>query len=297
MQPDAEPAPSHRVAGGWAAQALLPLAVAVAAAPVLVHAVGTWWSDSELSFGFLVLPVAAGLVWVRRPVPSPSAAGSGSWTGLLPLTLGLAVLVVGDRVGIHALAALGVLPAGLGLAWLLGGGRWARTLSLPLTLATFALMLYRGMLSPLGFAMQEVTAASAARLAAVTGVPVRQAGVDLFTPHVHLVVAQACSGMDSLLALLSLGVAVAGLAAAAVWRRTLLFLFILPVILAANVVRVTLVLLLSGPLGAGVEQGVGHAMLSGVLFCASTLLLLGLAHLLQCPPRLRRPANHLSPAC
>lgn len=275
---------------------VLPVAVAVAGAPILLHAVGTWWSDSELSFGFLVLPVAAGLAWLRRPQPSTSGAASGSWLAILPLGLGLAVLVVGDRVGIHALAAVGVLPAGLGLAWLLGGVRWVRALSLPLVLATFALMLYRGMLSPLGFAMQEVTATSAARLTALTGLPIRQAGVDLFTPHVHLVVAEACSGMDSLLALLCLGAVVAGLAAAAVWRRTLLFLFILPVILTANVVRVTLVLLLSGPLGAAVEEGLGHAMLSGVLFSTSALLLLALAYLLQCPPRLRRPESRLSPA-
>lgn len=294
MQSDAEPGSSQESGGRWLAHGLLAVAVAVAAAPILVHAVETWWADSELSFGFLVLPVGAGLAWLRRPEPGVRAGAS--WLALTPLALGLGLLVAGERVGIHSLAALGVLPAGLGLAWLLGGQDWVRALSIPLVLVTAALMLYRGMLSPLGFAMQQVTATSAARLAALTGLPVRQVGVDLFAPHVHLIVAQACSGMDSLLALLCLGVAIAGLATATIWRRALLFAFILPVILAANVARVTVVLLLSGPLGATVEEGLGHELLSAAFFTVSALLLLGLASVLKCPPRLRRPARRLSPA-
>lgn len=293
VQPDAEAPSARQSGGGRVVLTLLLVAVGVATAPILVHAVETWWSDSELSFGFLVVPVGAGLAWLRRP--GSHTPRRGSWLGVAPLILGLALLVAGERVGIHALAALGVLPAGLGLAWLLGGPLWARALSIPLVLVTGALMLYRGMLSPLGFAMQQVTAASAARLAGVGGLPVRQVGLDLFTPHVHLVVAEACSGMDSLLALLCLGVAVVGLAGAALWRRALLFAFILPVILVTNVARVALVLLLSGPFGATVDEGVGHELLSGAFFIVSALTLLSLASLLQCPPRLRRSENLSSP--
>ncbi|MGH7911001.1 MAG: exosortase/archaeosortase family protein [Candidatus Dormibacteraceae bacterium] len=274
--------------------AFLVVAVAVAVLPVVLHALDAWWSDSELSFGFAVPPIAAALAWLRRPRADAGGAGvGGSWLGLLPLGLGLVLLLAGTRIGIHAIAALGVLPAGLGLAWLLGGRVWVRSLSIPLVLLTGALALFRGLLSPLGFALQQASATGAAAIAGTIGLPVTQVGVNLYAPHVHLVVAEACSGMDSLLALLCLGGVVAGLAPGSRWRRGLLLLFVLPVILIANVLRITLVLFLGGSLGALVEEGLGHAALSAILFGTSALLLLALAHLLECPPRLR---SLLSPA-
>ena len=100
--------------------------------------------------------------------------------------------------------------------------------------------------------------------------------------------------MDSLLALLCLGALFAGLARASLARRAALIGLVLPIILAANVLRVTLVLVLSRPLGLAVAQGLLHELLSATLFVTATLLfaLTGLA--LRCVPSL--PARRLSPS-
>ncbi|MFZ0215633.1 MAG: exosortase/archaeosortase family protein, partial [Candidatus Dormiibacterota bacterium] len=263
-------------------------ALAVAYVPVLLHGIDVWRSDSELSFGFVVPPIALLLVWWRHP---RGIVNRGPRLALAPIALGLLLLVVGARTGVHAIAATSVLPAGLGLAGYLGGLAWARALFMPLALLTGALALYRGLLAPLGFALQLVTAISSTALAQLVGEHVQRVGVDLYTPTAHFVVAEACSGMDSLLALLCLGGIVVALAPAArgvsaLARRGLLLLLILPVILLANVVRVTLVLVLSQPLGSAVEAGAGHDLLSALLFAVASLLLLGAAHLLECPPRI-----------
>lgn len=121
-------------------------------------------------------------------------------------------------------------------------------------------------------------------MAGALGVPVHRSGVDLFAGNVHLVVTQACSGMDSLLALLCLGVTFTGLVRAPLVRRAVLIALVLPIILAVNVLRVTLVLMLSQPLGLVVADGLLHDLLSASLFLAA-IVLFAIAGLgLRCTP-------------
>jgi exosortase len=269
------------------------IAMALVYAPVLAHGVDVWRSDEELSFGFLVPPAAAAMLALRRRELA-AASGPGNPLGLAALVAGLALLVAGTRSNVHALAGASFLPVALGAAASLHGMATVRLAALPVALTAGALSLYRGLLAPLGFAMQQVTAQASALAAAAAGVPVRRSGVDLFTSNVHLVVAQACSGMDSLLALLCLGALFVGLVRVSLGRRLLLIALVLPIVLVANVLRVTLVLVLSGPLGQAVAQGLLHDLLSASLFVAATILFVAAGLALRCVPRL--PAGSSSPA-
>jgi len=271
------------------ARLILPAAaVACAAAalyvPVLVHAAGVWALDQELSFGFLVPPAAAALVWLRWP-QLRAAVGPGSALGLPVLVAGLLLYVAGLRSGVHAVAGVAFLPTVLGAAAYLYGVAAARVLAPPAALVTVSLSLYRGLLAPLGFALQEVTARSSAALASFLGVPVHGSGVDLFVGGVHLVVAQSCSGMDSLLALLCLGFLVVALASAGWGRRALLLALVLPVVLVTNVLRVTAVLALALPFGTAAAQGLPHESLSAAVFLLAGLVLWLACVLLRCQPR------------
>jgi len=288
-------APTAAAAGRYSgiARVLLVAAVGVAYVPVLAHGVDVWRSDAELSFGFLVPPVVAVLTFLHRgQLRSARAAGRGS--GLALLIAGLVLLVASARSGVHALAGVSVLPVAVGGAAYLYGLGVARLLTFPAALLAGGLSLYRGLLSPLGFALQQVTAQAAAAAAGLAGVPVRRSGVDLFTGHVHLVVAEACSGMDSLLALLCLGALFVGLTRASIVRRAALVGLVLPIIVVANVLRVTLVLVLAWPLGAAVAGSALHDLLSAILFVAATLLFLATGFALRCVPSL--PARAWSPS-
>lgn len=259
-------------ANGWIAAAAVGCAATLLYLPVLVHAVGVWSVDQELSFGFLVPPAAAGLVWLRwRPLRA--SLTSGSVLGLPVLVGGLLLFVAGLRSGVHAVAGASFLPVALGAATYLYGLGAARTLAAPAALVSAALSLYRGLLAPLGFALQEVTARGSAALAALAGVPVHGSGVDLFVRDVHFVVAESCSGMDSLLALLCLGFIVVALAGARWPRRALLLALVLPVVLVTNILRVTAVLALSLPFGAAAAEGLPHESLSAAMFLLAGLVL------------------------
>lgn len=271
-------------ASRWLGPGAVVVALAVTYAPVLVHAIGVWRVDQELSFGFLVPPAAAALAVLswrqRRTSPSP---GGAIWLPLL--AAGLLLLLVGFRSGVHAVAGASFLPTVLGAVGYLYGMAAARVLLAPAVLMSVALALYRGLLAPLGFALQELTAQGSALLAAAGGIPVRRSGVDLFVGDVHFIVAQSCSGMDSLLALLCLGLLVVALASAAWPQRLLLLALILPVVLVANVLRVTAVLALSLPFGTAAGEGLAHESLSAAVFLVAGLALWLACVLLRCQPR------------
>lgn len=259
------------------------MAIALVYLPVLAHGLDVWRSDQELSFGILVPPAAASLLFLRRR-DLAAASGPGHPLGLALLGGGLVLLVAGARAGVHALAGASLLPVALGAVAYLHGTGAARVAALPVGLTAGALSLYRGLLAPLGFALQQLTAQASAVAAGTAGVPVRRSGVDLFTSNVHLVVTQACSGMDSLLALLCLGALFIGLVRASLGRRLLLIALVLPIVLVANVLRVTLVLVLSGPFGQAVAQGFLHEALSATLFVAATFLFVAAGLALRCVP-------------
>jgi exosortase len=280
--------PQVSVQGGLASLVLPTLilgTVGVLYAPVLAHGVDVWTSDQELSFGFCGPPVALALVWFRRR-RLQSSMRAGSAAGLVPLLAGLAMLLVGASADIRALMAVSLLPTLLGVAAYLRGLELARQLAVPTALVTAALSLYRGLFNSLGFTLQELTARGAAGLVSLLGGHVERSGVDLFVGGMHFVVAQACSGMDSLIALLYLGLLVVTLASASWPRRLALMLAVVPIVLAANVIRVSLVLLLSPRFQDAITQGLGHELLSASVFLVASLLFGFMVVGLKCLPDL-----------
>ncbi len=250
------------------------------------HALETWRLDPELSFGFFGPPVAALMLAVRLPSLRRSA-GPGSRVGLAVLIGGLLLAVAGRAAGVSAVVGASLLPVAVGAAAYLFGYRTARSLLAPVSLLGATLSVYRGLFSSVGFALQQLTAGWSAGLAAVLGVPVRRSGVDLFVGGAHFVIAQACSGMDSLLALLYLGLVVAAFATAPLASRLLLFAAALPIALAMNILRVTAVLLSASGAGLNLEAGALHPLLSGLTFLLAGIAFSALVVLLRCVPRLR----------
>ena len=259
----------------------MPLtAIAVVAAifvvylPAFTHAIEVWSLDATLSFGFFGPPGAvAALVWQRRQLKE--SIGAGSWIGLPILGAGLVMYVVGRESGVHALVGLSLLPSALGVATYLAGRHFAAVLAPSLVLLTATLSLYFGLLNTLGFWLQQITAIGATGAAGVLGTHVVRTGVDLFVGRAHYVVAEACSGMNSLLALLYLGLWVAAIVTRSWFARLLLLASIVPIVLFTNIARVTLVLITSAGTGSNLESGLPHDLLSaGMFVCAGLLFLL-----------------------
>jgi exosortase len=137
-----------------------------------------------------------------------------------------------------------------------------------------------------GFALQEVTAAGAAWTGPLVGLDVVRDGLVLHSttasPAYAFVVAQACSGMSSLLSLLSLAALWMYATRGSLSGRVAVFAAVLPLVVVANTVRVTLVLLVGASFGENAALGFFHGASSLVLFGVALTGLLGVSRIVGC---------------
>src|SRR4051794_39650562 len=117
------------------APSLVPLGVAVATIavvwPAFAHALDVWSTTEEFSYGYLIPPVALGVVWFRRQALLQSI-GRGSSFGLCIVAVSLVAMLVAERMGIHALAGIAVSPLLFGAVVYLWGWAAGRVLAFPI---------------------------------------------------------------------------------------------------------------------------------------------------------------------
>lgn len=255
--------------------------------PAIEHAVQLWSTTEEFSYGFLIVPTSAGLVFLRL-ARVRAVAGAGERLGLIVAASSMLVFIIAERVGINAVAGLAVSPLLFGIALYLWGRRAAMELAFPIAFLAFGFGAYRGLLDTVGFSLQVATAHGSAWLAQLAGVPVVREGLVLHLPTFAFIVAEACSGMSSLLSLLAISSVWIYFADARTIARIVVIAAVLPIVLVANVIRVTLVLGVADRLGPDAAIGFFHGASSLVLFGVAFAGLVALSEVVGCRPRIAR---------
>ncbi len=249
-----------------------------------------WLVDPYYSHGPLVPLVSAALLWTRR---SSLRLGSGRTTlAAAALLASGAILLVGTRLRFEMLGALALVGTLLALASALGGGALLRACAFPILYLLFAVPLPLFFVQALSLPLQRLSSAAAGTLLQWLGADCVRNGVHLQFPGFALTIADACSGLRSLVTVLALAALFAGVLPASRSRRLLLVCAAVPLAIVANVLRIAATavvgLALSGEAAAGFfEQG------SGVIFFL--LVTLGLCALLP-PSRPRAPDARRDPS-
>ncbi len=272
---------------GWraATTVLLAAALVLLVWPAVAHAIEVWSTDEEFTYGFLIPPIAAALLWWRREALRRSL-GAGHWAGLLLVAASIVLMLVSRRTGFNALAGIAVTPLLIGAAAYLWGWRAARVIAFPALFLVFGLGLYRGLLNSVGFALQDVTARGAGLAGSLIGLDVVRDGLVLHSasasPPYAFVVAQTCSGMSSLLSLLALAALWMYVARGPLHGQLAMVAGVLPLVLVANTARVTMVLLVAALFGEDAALGFFHGASSLVLFGLALTGLLAFSRVVGC---------------
>jgi exosortase len=217
---------------------LLVLVVGVYA-PTAVRLYGRWtMSVWQHAHGLLIPPVVAYFVWLElrdhRHLPPDASA----W-GFLFLVPALALHTLDLGLGTQLLSAVSVVIAAPGLALLLLGVERTKAIAFPLAFLAFMLPIPLAATSRLHLVLRHIASRATAFLLPYVGVPVFAEGTALHLPNGTLHVADACSGFSTLYA--SLAVACLTAYSCRSWRRRLLVLTAaVPIAIAANVVRMVL---------------------------------------------------------
>ena len=251
---------------GWRTH-LAGLAAAWTAILLLFHhdatdMVSIWWNSSTFNHCLLVLPLLFWLIWQRRP--ELDALAPAAWTpGLLLVAAGAGAWLLGEA-GMLALArhtGLVLMLQGAGIACL--GKAVARGLAFPLFYALF--------LIPVGEEaepfMQTLTADMAMHLLGWAGVPAHIEGVFIATPTGNFEVAEACSGVKFLVAMLAYGALAANLCFRS-WPRRILFMLACIVVPAlANGVRAWATIYIAYRSGStAFAEGIDHVVYGWFFF-------------------------------
>ncbi|MEA2640633.1 MAG: hypothetical protein QOF51_2027, partial [Chloroflexota bacterium] len=249
--------------------------------PVLMHAIGAWASDDGLSFGFAAPAVAAFLVWWQRDLLRQTMA-QGTTAGLLIVVGARGALLLCVRLAERCPAAWAVGLLLWGCAVYLWGWRAGRVLAFPIGFLAFALGLQQTLIAPIAFDLQHITAIGAEGVSRTLGLAVVRDDLVLHSDQFSFVVAEACSGMSSLLALLGLTSLMIYLAPATPPGRVAVLLSVAPLVVVANITRVALVLLFATWFGEEAALGFFHGASSLVLFGVALGGLLVVCKLVGC---------------
>jgi exosortase len=259
-----------RLAVAYAPLALTAIAFAILFAKPLTTLARDWWTLPEAGHGLLLAPVAIWLAW--RSGVSPQAKANPK--------LGLGILVIAVLVrSASGLAAelftmrASVIVALVGLTVFHFGVRQVLRWWLPFTLACLSIPLPELVTQAVALPLQFKASRMGAALLEMRGVPVRLMGNVIQLPGRQLFVTEACSGLRSIMALLSMAVLLSALVLKSPISRVLLVALAFPVAIFINGIRVFLTGFLVFFVNPALGEGFMHETEGWLLFLVSLAVL------------------------
>ena len=247
---------------------------------VLQGLVSDWLHLPDFSHGFLIPFVSLYFVYERRKqysVLSPSS----HWTGLLLLLFGIILLLLGNLATEYFTMRFSILVVLAGIILFLLGKEFYKTLLFPLVFLIFMIPIPSILMDRITFPMQLFASEVATRSLYLIGIPVLREGNIIQMANTSLEVAEACSGIRSLISLLALSVVFAYFGQKETWKRILLVLSTFPIAIIANAARVTGTGILAHHYGDKVAQGFFHGFSGWILFMVAFVCLFVVGGLLS----------------
>jgi exosortase len=248
--------------------------------PTLGHLIVQWWNDPNFSHGFFVPLFSAFIIWQERSKLARLTI-QPSWWGLLPLALGLCVLVLGQMGAELFLSRLSLLIVLAGWIALFLGWNFFRALLFPGAFLLLMIPIPSVVFNQITFPLQLLASKIASTILPWLGVPVLREGNIINLPAMALEVADACSGIRSLMSLTTLAVIYGYLMERKIVVRILLALAALPIAVAANSLRVVITGLLVQYWDPDKARGFFHEFQGWLMFVVSLLMLYLLHRILR----------------
>ena len=221
---------------------LLPLALLLLFGVLLYAGIATklvydWYDLPDFSHGFILPFFSAFLLWERRTSIAQTPV-QPAWRGLSLVVLGLLMLLTGRLGADLFLSRLSFLLLLAGIVWTVTGSRMLRVVAFPIGVLLLAIPLPAVLFNQLTFPLQLFASRLASDLLPLAGVPVLREGNVINLPSMQLEVAEACSGIRSMMSLFTVAVLFGYLFERGTGRRILLALCSLPIAVAANALRI-----------------------------------------------------------
>jgi exosortase len=232
-----------------------------------------WASDDNYSHGFFVAPLAAFFAWERREALR-DAQLRPSGIGLCLVAASLVVLLaglLGAELFLTRISLIGVLAGVVLFVW---GRDHLRILALPLAFLILMIPLPAIIFNQIAFPLQLLASRAGEVALNVAGIPVLREGNVLQLPSRTLEVAEACSGIRSLVSLLTLAIVLGYFTERRLGARVLIALAAIPIAILANAARVAGTGFASELVSPAAAEGFFHTFSGWLMFVVAFVGLL-----------------------
>lgn len=241
--------------------------------PTYAHLAVSTWATDEQGHGPLIVAASAWLLWTARGEIFAGPARPALGVGFGLLTFGLLCFMVGRSQSVIELeAGSQVIVLASGLLILHGWGALKRAW-FPILFLLFSVPLPGALVQAITMPLKHAVSVVAEKVLYLAGYPIGRSGVMLVIGPYQLLVADACSGLNSLFTLEALGLLyMKVMRYQSKARNVLLAVMIVPISFVSNVARVLVLVLITYHLGDESGQGFAHGFAGMVLFGIALVL-------------------------
>lgn len=231
-----------------------------------------WWNIDTYNHLLLVPFIIVWLAALKKDTLA-KLTPQAFWPGLIALAAALGCWRVGEGLGINLVAQAGAVGAVQAAVVTVLGVRASLVLALPIAFAAF-MVPFGDEIIPM---LQAITAEIAIALTHASGVPAQIDGIYIDTPAGLFIVAEACSGVKFLVAMVTLGVLVCATRFQRFGTRAAFMAACVIVPILANGVRAWATIYVAQYVGAERATGFDHIVYGWIFFAIVLGVLLGAA--------------------
>lgn len=247
----------------------------IAYAPVYPELLDTWLHNPNNSHGLLVPLIALLMIYKKKDKLLDTPLTSNKIGGLI-LAASMAIYVVSYLGAIAVVTRLMMITSLIGLILYVLGDKVFRLIRFPLLFSFFMVPVPDSVYSLIAFPLQLFATKVSTGVIQAMGIPAYREGNMVYFLHAQLEVAEACSGLRSMMAFLTLSVLFAHVMTnRSRLRKAILVLSMIPLSIGVNIVRVTGTGILAHIYGEKVAMGFLHEFSGLFVFALGFLLLAG----------------------
>jgi exosortase len=241
---------------------LLALAI-----PTLIFVADSTWSTEQGTHGPIILATGLWLLWHKRASVMHLVDPPPAWRGIALFAVLVPVYAISRITQIVEIEGYAMYALALAAVYWIAGGRFIRALAFPLFYLAFVFPPPDTVIYAATLPVKIAIAKGAIGLLQFLGYPIGGSGVSIQIGQYQLLVAAACSGLNSIVTLSALALFSIYLMHQGRRRhQLLLILFVLPVAIAANFLRVLILILLTYHFGEAVAQSFLHDLAGITMF-------------------------------
>lgn len=237
----------------------------IAYLPVISGLIRAWTHSGDHSHGFAIIPIAIYILWQKRKTLL-SLPLHGTWIGLVVAATALFAYLVSLKGEMQTLGSFSMILFLWGTVIFLFGFSIFKESLFPLSILILMIPVPAQIVASFTIPLQLIVTKASVWLASIIRIPIYNEGNIIHLARGTFEVVQACSGLRSIMTLLTLGAVLAFLLLRSNLLRSILFIAAIPIAIAVNIIRVFALIAVFHFFEINLSEGALHTIMGMVVF-------------------------------